>query len=142
DRRPQGAGGRRLRQHPRHSRRGGEDRHQTDPGVRVGGGHPRHRAEVSAPKVKRLLEEYRDQAVLSKRMATILRNVDVTLDLTHGSAKDYRPEAARTILADLGFRSLAARVPTTWTDGSAMSAPPIFAPLLSTAGAPAEPPAD
>jgi len=100
-----------------------------------------HRAEVSAPKVKRLLEEYRDQAVLSKRMATILRNVDVTLDLTHGSAKDYRPEAARTILADLGFRSLAARVPTTWTDGSAMSAPPIFAPLLSTAGAPAEPPA-
>jgi len=100
-----------------------------------------HRAEVSAPKVKRLLEEYRDQAVLSKRMATILRNVDVTLDLTHGSAKDYRPEAARTILADLGFRSLAARVPTTWTDGSAMAAPPIFAPLLSTAGAPAEPPA-
>ena len=100
-----------------------------------------HRAEVSAPKVKRLLEEYRDQAVLSKRMATILRNVDVTLDLTHGSAKDYRPEAARTILADLGFRSLAARVPTSWTDGSAMSAPPIFAPLLSTAGAPAEPPA-
>jgi len=39
-----------------------------------------------------------------------------------------RPEAARTILSDLGFRSLAARVPSTWTDGSAMSAPPIFAP--------------
>src|SRR5207248_4355082 len=46
----------------------------------------------------------------------------------HGSATDYRPDAARTILSDLGFRSLAARVPTTWTDGSAMSAPPIFAP--------------
>src|SRR2546429_98472 len=52
----------------------------------------------------------------------------VTLDLSHGSAKDYRPDAARTILSDLGFRSLAARVPQTWTDGSAMSAPPIFAP--------------
>src|SRR6202022_3842418 len=39
-----------------------------------------------------------------------------------------RPDAARTILSDLGFRSLAARVPTTWTDGSAMSAPPIFRP--------------
>jgi DNA polymerase-1 len=98
-----------------------------------------HRAEVSAPKVKRLLEEYRDQAVLSKRMATILRDVDVTLDLTHGSARDYRPEAARTMLADLGFRSLAARVPTTWSDLSAMSAPPIFAPLLATAGVSAEP---
>jgi len=33
------------------------------------------------------------------------------------------------MLADLGFRSLAARVPTTWRDASAMSAPPIFAPL-------------
>src|SRR5207237_723459 len=37
-------------------------------------------------------------------------------------------DAARTMLADLGFRSLAARVPTTWRDGSTMSAPPIFAP--------------
>src|SRR5205807_877191 len=62
-------------------------------------------------------------------MATIVLDVaGVTLDLSHGSAKDYRPDAARTILSDLGFRSLAARVPQTWTDGSAMSAPPIFAP--------------
>ncbi|MDQ6711852.1 MAG: DNA polymerase I, partial [Candidatus Dormibacteraeota bacterium] len=88
-----------------------------------------NRERVTPPKVKKLLDEHWEQALLSKRMATILLDVaGVTLDLSHGSAKDYRPEAARTILSDLGFRSLAARVPNTWTDGSAMSAPPIFAP--------------
>src|SRR2546421_1069924 len=88
-----------------------------------------NRERVTPPKVKKLLEEFWEQALLSKRMATIVRDVDVELDLSRGSARDYRPDAARTMLADLGFRSLAARVPTTWRDGSTMSAPPIFAPL-------------
>ena len=92
-----------------------------------------NRARVAPPKVKKLLEEFGDQALLSKKMATIVRNVDVRLDLTRGSAQDYRPDAARTMLADLGFRSLAARVPTTWRDGSTMSAPPIFAPITDQA---------
>src|SRR6266566_4802209 len=61
-----------------------------------------NRERVTPPKVKKLLDEHWEQALLSKKMATIL--------------------------SDLGFRSLAARVPQTWTDGSAMSAPPIFAP--------------
>jgi DNA polymerase-1 len=87
-----------------------------------------NRARVTPPKVQKLLDEHWEQALLSKKMATILLDVDVKLDLSHGSAKDYRPDAARTILADLGFRSLAARVPTTWSDSSTMSAPPIFAP--------------
>ncbi|HYM51043.1 MAG TPA: DNA polymerase I [Candidatus Limnocylindrales bacterium] len=87
-----------------------------------------HRHEVSPPKVRKLLEEFGEQALLSKKMATIVRDVDVTLDLAHGSARDYRPDAARTLLADLGFRSLAARVPATWRDSSTMSAPPILAP--------------
>ena len=87
-----------------------------------------NRDKVTPPKIKKLLDVHWEQALLSKRMATIVRNVDVTLDLSHGSAKEYRPDAARTILADLGFRSLAARVPTSWSDGSTMSAPPIFAP--------------
>jgi len=87
-----------------------------------------NRANVTPPKVQKLLDQHWEQALLSKKMATILLDVDVKLDLSHGSATDYRPDAARTILADLGFRSLAARVPTTWSDGSTMSAPPIFAP--------------
>jgi len=87
-----------------------------------------NRARVTPPKIQKLLDAHWEQALLSKKMATILLDVDVKLDLSHGSATDYRPDAARTILADLGFRSLAARVPTTWSDGSTMSAPPIFAP--------------
>ncbi|TMD18909.1 MAG: hypothetical protein E6J07_05855, partial [Chloroflexi bacterium] len=105
-----------------------------------------NRERVMPPKIKKLLDEHWEQALLSKKMATILLDVaGVTLDLSHGSAKDYRPDAARTILSDLGFRSLAARVPQTWTDGSAMSAPPIFAPpareqgRLPLDGQPAEP---
>jgi DNA polymerase-1 len=84
---------------------------------------------VTPPKIKKLIEEFGQQALLSKKMATIVTDVDIKLDLSRGSAKDYRPDAARTMLADLGFRSLAARVPTTWKDESTMTAPPIFAPL-------------
>jgi len=93
-----------------------------------------NRQNVTLPKIKKLLDEFSEQALLSKRMATIVRNVDVKLDLSRGSAQDYRPDAARTMLADLGFRSLAARVPTTWRDGSTMSAPPIFAPAARAQG--------
>jgi DNA polymerase-1 len=95
--------------------------------------------KVSPPKVKKLIQEFGEQALLSKKMATIVRDVEVELDLSRGSSKDYRPDAARTLLADLGFRSLAARVPLTWRDGSTMSAPPIFAPLLETAAEPSQP---
>jgi len=93
-----------------------------------------NRQKVTPPKIKKLLDEFGEQALLSKRMATIVRNVDIKLDLSRGSAQDYRPDAARTMLADLGFRSLAARVPTTWRDGSTMSAPPIFAPAARAQG--------
>ena len=93
-----------------------------------------NREKLTPPKVKKLLEEFSEQALLSKKMATIVRTVDIKLDLSRGSAHDYRPDAARTILADLGFRSLAARVPTTWRDGSTMSAPPIFAPAAKAQG--------
>src|SRR5919108_1630974 len=98
-----------------------------------------HRDRVSQPKVRKLLEQYGEQALLSKRMATIVCDVDVRLDLERGSAKDYRPEAARTMLADLGFRSLAARVPLTWKDGASLSAPPILAPSSPGPGAPTQP---
>jgi len=86
-----------------------------------------NRSGLPAGKVRRLVEEYGEQALLSKRMATILCDVDVRLDLSRGSADDFRPEAARALLSDLGFRSLAARVPASWRDGSAMAAPPILA---------------
>jgi DNA polymerase-1 len=97
-----------------------------------------NRETVTPPKVKKLLDENWQQALLSKKMATIVRDVDITLDLSHGSAQEYRPDAVRTLLADLGFRSLAARVPNSWRDGSAMSAPPILAPAPAGSAHPAQ----
>jgi DNA polymerase-1 len=93
---------------------------------------------VNPPKVRKLIGDHRDQALLSKKMATIVRDVDITLDLSHGSAQEYRPDAVRTLLSDLGFRSLAARVPDSWRDGSSMSAPPILAPAPAGNGRPAQ----
>ncbi len=98
-----------------------------------------NRSRVAAPKVRRLLDEYADQALLSKRMATIVRDVDVQLDLGRGSANDYRPETARALLSELGFRSLAARVPFTWKNGSEPVAPPILAGPPVAARGPAQP---
>jgi DNA polymerase-1 len=97
-----------------------------------------HRATATPSKVQRLLDQYFEQILLSKKMATILSDVDVRLDLSRGSARDYRPDAARNMLAELGFRSLAARVPVSWLDGSAVSAPPILAPPPSGPSAPAQ----
>src|SRR3982075_2352250 len=95
-----------------------------------------NRPRVTPPKVKKILDEHWEQALLSKKMAPILLGVGLSLDLSHGSARDYRPDAARTILSDLGFRRLAARVPGTWEDGSPLSAPPIFAPPAREQGRP------
>src|SRR5207237_5453307 len=94
-----------------------------------------NRERVTPPKIKKLIDEHWEQALLSKRMATIVLDVEgVTLDLSHGSAQEYRPDAARAMLSDQGCRSLAARVPTTWTDGNALSDGPVFAPRASAQG--------
>jgi len=93
---------------------------------------------VTPPKVRNLIGEHREQALLSKKMATIVKDVDISLDLSHGSAQDYRPQAVRTLLADLGFRSLAARVPDSWRDGSVMAAPPILASPVAGTSHPAQ----
>src|ERR671922_656 len=51
----------------------------------------------------------------------------------HEELEQYKA-TRRPTPPDLAFRSLAARVPTTWRDGSTMSAPPIFAPLSREQG--------
>src|SRR5258708_17020860 len=56
-----------------------------------------NRERVAPPKIKKLLDEHWEQALLSKKMATIVLDVaGVTLDLTHGSAQEDRPGAAPT----------------------------------------------
>src|SRR3981081_1076542 len=77
-----------------------------------------NRERVTPPKVKKLLDEHWEQALLSKKMATILLDVGVSLDLSHGSARDNRPGVGRR----------GAPWHSTSKADRRMPAPPIFAP--------------
>ncbi|HZB97580.1 MAG TPA: DNA polymerase I [Candidatus Sulfotelmatobacter sp.] len=62
-------------------------------------------------KVKRVLEEHREQALHSKRMATIVTDLDVDLDLDGSRLGDYDPGPIRELFERLEFRSLIPRLP-------------------------------
>ena len=64
-----------------------------------------------APRVKVALTENRDQAIQSKRLATIVTDAPVTLDLEGARALNYDPDAARRVLYELEFYSLADKLP-------------------------------
>ena len=63
-------------------------------------------------KVRRLLEEHRAQAELSKRMATIRTELDVPLDADAARLTAYDRAAVADIFERLEFRSLVPRLPT------------------------------
>ncbi len=78
-------------------------------------------------KVRRLLEGHGEQARLSKRMATIVRDLPITIDLGGSATRGFRAEPVRRLLEEMGFPSLAARVPAALNGGTAAtaaSAPP------------------
>jgi DNA polymerase-1 len=62
-------------------------------------------------KVKRLLSEHADQAVLSKRMATIVVDVDVPFEIEKARLSDYDVERVKALFDHLEFRSLMSRLP-------------------------------
>ena len=68
--------------------------------------------EVTPPRIRALLEANREQAMFSKRLATIVRDVPLPVGLEdlRWSPGDVRLEVRRR-LADLGLRALAARLP-------------------------------
>ena len=64
-----------------------------------------------APRVKTSLAENRDQVIQSKRLATIVCDAPVTLDLEGARALNYDPDLARRVLYELEFYSLADKLP-------------------------------
>jgi DNA polymerase-1 len=64
-----------------------------------------------APRVKSALTENRAQAIQSKRLATIVTDAPVTLDLAGARALNYDPDTARRVLYELEFYSLADKLP-------------------------------
>ncbi len=64
-----------------------------------------HLNEV-VPRVQKLLRENKEQAELSKKLATIATDAPVELDLEKCQVKDFRSEKALAALEKLQFRSL------------------------------------
>lgn len=68
---------------------------------------------ISGKKVKESLIEYREQAIFSKKLATIMRNVPIDIDLDSiKSKKEYDAEGLRKLFVDLEFRSLLSKLPS------------------------------
>ena len=62
-------------------------------------------------RVRRALEEFSEQALLSKRMATIVRDLDVPLNIEAARVGEYDRERTRELFEELEFRSLIPRLP-------------------------------
>ncbi|QQE78012.1 DNA polymerase I [Alicyclobacillus sp. SO9] len=69
-----------------------------------------HIDEVSGPKLRERLNENRDQALLSKRLATITREVPISITLDELEYKGYDAGQVRKVFVDLGFKSLVDKI--------------------------------
>ena len=79
--------------------------------------------EVTPQRFRRALEVGRESAFLSKRLATIVRDVDVALDLESSRWGRLDRERVMTLFRELGFHALVTRIPQpeakeAWSQGS------------------------
>ena len=79
-----------------------------------------HLDELKPPRTQKALDAGRDDAMHSKLMATIVRDVPgVELDVDASRVHDYDREAVLDLLRELEFRSLVSRLPWHESDGPA-----------------------
>lgn len=68
--------------------------------------------EISGKKLKENLMEYSEQAIFSKKLATILTNVPIEIDLNEIKSKEnYDAKAVRDLFTRLQFKSLVEKIP-------------------------------
>ncbi|MCL6517649.1 DNA polymerase I [Alicyclobacillus sp.] len=70
-----------------------------------------HAAEVSGAKLRERLETYAEQALLSKRLATIHRDAPLEASIEDLAYHGYDPGEVRRVFQRLGFRSLIDKIP-------------------------------
>jgi DNA polymerase-1 len=70
-----------------------------------------HLDEVKPPRIQELLRANAEQLPLSKRLATIVRDVPVVLDPEAIILKDYDDQKVRTLFEEYDFRTLMPRLP-------------------------------
>ncbi len=62
--------------------------------------------KVSGPKLKERLEEFKEQAVMSKELATILTKAPIDINIPNLIYEGYNPTVLRTLFQELEFNSL------------------------------------
>ena len=71
-----------------------------------------HLEEIDSSRAKRALTGQEEQALLSKRLATIVTDVPISLDLELCRTGDYDRQEVTELFRELEFRSLVQRLPT------------------------------
>ncbi len=70
-----------------------------------------HLEEVKPPRARDAIAQYRDQLDLARRLATIVSDVPIELDLAACRTHDYDHARAAALLRELEFKSLIERLP-------------------------------
>lgn len=68
-------------------------------------------SKISNPKLQKLLLDNKDQAFLSKKLATIVQDVPLDFKLVDAKVHDYDKNLAENLFRKLGFKSLLKRLP-------------------------------
>ncbi len=70
-----------------------------------------HLDEIESTRAKKALQGHQEQALLSKRLATIVTEVPIELDLEKCRTSDYDRDKVMALFRELEFRSLVQRLP-------------------------------
>jgi DNA polymerase-1 len=81
-----------------------------------------HREEVTPTRARNALIEHGDNAPLSKHLATIVRDLEIDLDLEEARVGRYDREDMTELFRELEFRNLLAKLPEPLTNGSGTTA--------------------
>lgn len=73
--------------------------------------------KISGKKVRELMEEYREQAVFSKKLATIVTDVPIEFHIDEIRIKDLEHEKLVDLFKDLEFKSLIDKIPSACSIG-------------------------
>jgi DNA polymerase-1 len=76
-----------------------------------------HLDDVTPARFRKALEEGREDAWLSKRLASIVRDLDVPMDLEKSRWGEFDRQRVMDLLRELGFRSLVGRIPQERAEG-------------------------
>lgn len=71
-----------------------------------------HADDVSGPKMRERLKEFREQALMSKELAVITREAPVKLELDRLSYEGYDSKTVRQLFKEYGFNSLMNQITT------------------------------